>query len=127
MRDFGALRCRWELKTNFQYRYRSVINSEMIRVSNSYSYRPQIVPMESGARKLPIRNSGDLILGCHKWGFKRWGFKEIRGYLAKKAFFLRFLDFPGALRALRKRAKEAEKWRFRPISADFQAGRPDTP
>ena len=65
-------------------------------------------------------------LGCHKWGFKRWGFKEIRGYLRKKAFFLRFLDFPGALRTLRKRAKKAEKGRkrqkkgekgrFRPIS-----------
>ena len=56
------------------------------------------------------------FLGCRKWGFKRWGFKEIRGYLRKKAFFLRFLDFPGALQALRKRAKKAEKGRFRPIS-----------
>ena len=55
-------------------------------------------------------------LECRKWGFKRWGFKEIRGYLRKKAFFLRFLDFPGALRTLRKRAKKAEKGRKRPIS-----------
>ena len=55
-------------------------------------------------------------LGCRKWGFKRWGFKEIRGYLRKKAFFLSFLDFPGALQALRKRAKKGEKGRFRPIS-----------
>ena len=63
----------------------------------------------------------------HSWGFKRWGFKEIRGYLRKKAFFLRFLDFPGALQALRKRAKKPEKGRKRPISADFREGRPDTP
>ena len=59
------------------------------------------------------------FLECRKWGFKRWGFKQIRGYLRKKAFFLCFLDFPGALRTLRKRAKKAEKdenGRFRPIS-----------
>ena len=66
-------------------------------------------------------------LECRKWGFKRWGLKEIRGYLRKKAFFLRFLDFPGALRTLRKRAKKAEKGRKGPISADFREGRPDTP
>ena len=66
-------------------------------------------------------------LECRKWEFKRWGFKEIRGYLRKKAFFLRFLDFPTALGTLRKRAKNAEKGRFWPISADFQEGRPDTP
>ena len=68
-----------------------------------------------------------LFLECRKWGFKRWGFKEIRGYLRKKAFFLLFLDFPGALRTVRKRAKKAEKGRKRPISADFREGRPDTP
>ena len=39
---------------------------------------------------------GQPDLECRKWGFKRWGFKQIRGYLRKKAFFLRFLDFPGA-------------------------------
>ena len=44
---------------------------------------------------------------CRKWGFKRWGFKQIRGYLRKKAFFLRFLNCWGALRALWKRAKKA--------------------
>ena len=81
-------------------------------------------------RSLFLPNSDRLSLRkleCRKWGFKRWGFKEIRGYLRKKAFFLRFLDFPGALQALRKRAKKAEKGRKRPISADFQEGRPDTP
>ena len=54
-----------------------------------------------------------------KWGFNRWGFKDFWGYLRKKAFFLCFLDFPGALRTLWKKAKEAEKGkkgRFRLIS-----------
>ena len=69
----------------------------------------------------------DEVLECRKWGFKRWGFKQIPGYLRKKAFLLRFLDFPGALRPLRKRAKKAGKGRKRPISADFQDGRPNTP
>ena len=61
-------------------------------------------------------NSVSLLLGCRKWGFKRWGFKQIRVYLRKKAFFLRFLDFPGALRTLRKRAKKGDFGRFRQIS-----------
>ena len=64
---------------------------------------------------------------CRKWGFKRWGLKQIWGYLRKKALFLRFLDFPGALRTHQKRAKKSEKGRKRPILADFQEGRPDTP
>ena len=51
-------------------------------------------------------------LECRKWGFKRWGFKEIRGYLRKKAFFLRFLDFPNVLHTLRKRAKKGDFCRF---------------
>ena len=68
------------------------------------------------ATKIPDTFLQGGWLGCHKWGFKRWGFKEIRGYLRKKAFFLRSLDFPGALRTLRKRAKKGEKGRFRPIS-----------
>ena len=79
------------------------------------------------AATLPEKQGKSQKLGCRKWGFKRWGFKEIRGYLRKKAIFLRFLDFPGALQALRKRAKKAEKGRKRPISADFREGRPDTP
>ena len=41
-------------------------------------------------------------LECPKWGFKRWGLKQIWGYLRKMAFFLRFLDFPDALCILRK-------------------------
>ena len=49
-----------------------------------------------------------------------------RAYLRDKAFYLRFLDFAGALLTLRKSAKKAEKGRKRPISADFQEGRPDT-
>ena len=49
-----------------------------------------------------LRNFLDFLLKCR-------GFKQIRGYLGKKAIFLRFLDFRGALQALRKRAKKAEK------------------
>ena len=49
-------------------------------------------------------------------GSRHGGFKQIWGYRTKKAFFLRFLDFPGAPRALRRRAKKPEKGRFRPIS-----------
>ena len=73
----------------------------------------------SGASPTESRVRGKMNLECRKWGFKRWGFKEIRGYLRKKAFFFRFLDFPGALRTLRKgrkRQKKGEKARFRPIS-----------
>ena len=66
-------------------------------------------------------------LECRKWGFKRWGFQQIRGYPRKKAFFLRFLDFPGVVRALRKRAGKAENGRKRPILADFQERRADAP
>ena len=84
--------------------------------------------------KAPLKKTEEPILGSargrvtrgarccslpDKWGFKRWGFKEIRGDRRKKAFFLRFLDFPGALRTLRKsfqrgrkRQKTGEKGRF---------------
>ena len=57
-----------------------------------------------------------IFLESRKWGFKRWGFEEIRGYLRKKADFLHFLDFPGALRTLRKREKKGRK---RAKKADF--------
>ena len=85
---------------------------------NEFQWVPHIFP------ESPHMNLLGDKLECRKWGFKRWGFKQIWGYLRKKAFFFRFLDFPGALRTLRKRA---EKGRKRPISADFQEGRPDTP
>ena len=66
--------------------------------------------------------------GAANGGLRDGGFKEIRGYLRKKAFFLRYPRFSGgALQPLRKRAKKAEKGRKRPISADFREGRPDTP
>ena len=103
--------------------------------------KPYIDPLKRYTPKFTLQNLQNItgknserkhnklhyFLECRKWGFKRWGFKQIRGYLRKKAFFLRFLDFPGALRTLRKRAKKAEKGRKTPISADFQEGRPDTP
>ena len=62
--------------------------------------------------------SKSKILECRKWRFKRWGFKQIWGHLRKEAFFLRFLDFPGALSTLRKckrdrkRAKKDDFGRF---------------
>ena len=56
------------------------------------------------------------FLECRKWGFKRWWFKQIGGYLRKKAFLLRFLNFSGALCTLRKRG---EKGRKRAKKADF--------
>ena len=39
---------------------------------------------------------------------EKMGFKQIRGYLRKKALFLCFLDVPGAVRALRKRPQMAK-------------------
>ena len=75
------------------------------RGSSSNRYRP--------LRLLP------LILECRKWGLKTWGLNQIGGYLRKKALPLFSLKFLGAARALRKRAKNAEKGRKMPISADF--------
>ena len=47
-------------------------------------------------RKFP-KIAGSFCLACRKWGLKRWGVKQIRGFPRKKASFLRFLHFPGAL------------------------------
>ena len=44
-----------------------------------------------------------------------------------KAFLLRFLDFPGAVRALEEMAETAAEALKRPILVDFQAGRVDPP
>ena len=82
---------------------------------------------EISSPSLPEIQKKSQNLERRKWGFKRWAFKQIWGYLRKKAFFLRFLDFPGALRTLRKWVEKAEKGRKRPISVDFREGRPDTP
>ena len=50
-------------------------------------------------------------------GFKWWGFKQIWGYLMIKAFALRFLEFPGAVWPLRKRAKKSRRRKGRhPLS-----------
>ena len=46
---------------------------------------------------------------CHGWGFKRKGLKQIRGCASKIALLLGFPHGPGAVGALRKRAKRAEK------------------
>ena len=67
-------------------------------------------------------NRGEILsVGVpHYWGFKRWGFKQIRGYLRKKAFFLRYPRIFQVLFAQsgqgRKGQKKGEKGRFRPIS-----------
>ena len=60
-----------------------------------------------------------LRLECHKWGLKRRGFKEIRGYLRKKAFSSDILGFsrcswhpPEKGEKGRKRAKKADFGRF---------------
>ena len=69
-----------------------------------------LLRFEDGLKSHKPRNAkGNLNLECRKWGFKRWVLKEIREYPRKKALFLRFLEFPGALRTLRKRAKRQKK------------------
>ena len=56
------------------------------------------------------------ILECRKWGFKRWGFKEIRGYLRKKGLFPPFSGFP---RCSSHPPEKGEKGRKRAKTADF--------
>ena len=56
-------------------------------------------------------------LECRKWGLRDGGFKQIAGYLRKKAFFLRFLDFQvlfGPSGKGQKRQKKGEKGRPSP-------------
>ena len=110
------------------------------KISRDMGYRSDSIAVShDGATKAPespksapqsvkrVQKRSFGLFGLPQMGFKRWGFKQIGGYLRKKAFCLRFLDFPGALRTLRKRAKKAEKGRKRPILADFREGQPDTP
>ena len=105
--------------------------SRTLRARNPRRVRKESGKKYPGASPQKSRKSAPrsliYFLECRKWGFRRWGFKEIRGYLRKEAFFLPFLDSPGAPRTLRKRAKKAEKGQKRPISTDFQEGRPDSP
>ena len=69
-----------------------------------------------------------VSIGVSLTGVEVMRFKQFGGYLKRKALPLCFfLEFPGAVRAFRKRAKKVEKGRKRPISADFQEGRADTP
>ena len=71
-----------------------------------------------------IREKKIRELECRKWGFKRWGFKQFRGHnIIMRAFFLRFPDFSGAVRALRKRVKKANFGRF----PEREAGHPLNP
>ena len=61
-------------------------------------------------------------LECRKWGFKRWGFKQIWGYLRKKAFSSVFwisqelFAPPEKGRKRQKKAEKGRKGRSRPIS-----------
>ena len=56
------------------------------------------------------------FLECRKWGFKRWGFKQIWGHLRKKAFFLRYPQFPRSSSHPPEKRKKVEKGRKK---ADF--------
>ena len=70
----------------------------------------------------------DTILVCHKLGLRDGGLSRSDDIREKEAFFFPcFLDFPGALRTLRKSVKKAEKGWKMPEKADFQEGRLDTP
>ena len=69
------------------------------------------------------KSSGFRVWGAANGGLRDGGLRKSE----EKGLFPPFLDFPGALQPLRKRAKKAEKGRKRPISADFREGRPDTP
>ena len=60
-------------------------------------------------------------------GLRDGGLSKSEDIWGKRPFSSVFWIFAGALRTLRKRAKKAEKGRKRPISADFQEGRPGTP
>ena len=39
--------------------------------------------VKSNSRTL-MSASESVTLGCRKWGFKRWGLKQIEGYLASE-------------------------------------------
>ena len=41
-----------------------------IKVIDTHSYRPQVLPMDSGAQKFPIRNSGHLISGSYRYRYR---------------------------------------------------------
>ena len=120
-RGFPAERCSFLQKNALSYRKNALSCRKMHFPSEKCTFGGGHMAgnrrkLQEGFRAQESRTLANFHLECCKWGFKRWGFKEIRGYLKKKAFFLRFLDFPGALRTVRKRAKKAEKGRFRPIS-----------
>ena len=61
-----------------------------------------------------------IYLECRKWGLKRWGLREIRGFLRKKGLFPPFSGFPRCSshppENCEKRQKKGERGRFRPIS-----------
>ena len=88
-------------------------------VTNGGGLRGVWPPFLEIGRNRPFSPFFCLFLGCRKWGFKRWGCQEIRGYLRKKAFSSVFWIFQVLFAPSgkgRKRQKKGEKGRFRPIS-----------
>ena len=67
-----------------------------------------------------------FCLECCKWGFKRWGFKQIQGYLKEKGPFPAFSGFPRCSSTCGKRAKKADLGRF-PGRVASPGGFPDPP
>ena len=77
---------------------------------------PPKIPFKTSIKSMFLR---PFSLRKVEWGFKRWGLKQIRGYLRKKGLLPLFSGFSSAVWALLKWAKKAEKGekgRFRPIS-----------
>ena len=99
------------------------------------NYRTNYCDSKQLLQRHPLRNPPLLRtpkrkrdLECRKWGFKRWWFKDIRGYLRKKGLLPPFSGFPkcsshpqekgkkGRKGKGQKRQKKGEEGRFRPIS-----------
>ena len=93
-------------------------------------HKPEQIGRKKGKPELiGTRNLG-LILCSLIWSAANGGLRDeglVGGNLSKKAFFPLFPGISRCCSAPRKLAKTAEKGRKRPISADFQEGRTDTP
>ena len=78
-----------------------------------------LVPSSSFTIKHSVAENSRRLWSAANGGLRDGGLSKSEDIWGKRAFFLRFLNFPGALRTLRKRAKKAEKGekgQFRPIS-----------
>ena len=79
---------------------------------------------ESAWRAIKI---GVSIWSAANGGLRDGGLRKSEDIWGKRPFSSDILDFPGVVQALWKMAKKAEKGEKRPISADFQDGRPGHP